>query len=116
MRTEGRLTMNGKRLTFLIWMVMTWTVVLRGQTTNWYRQLPTVDVHSVAVDAGGIYVVGSGTVAGQNQSGYNDAVIRKYDSSGNELWTREFGTPANDYGWAVTSDGTSVYVAGSTYG
>jgi hypothetical protein len=38
----------------------------------------------------------------------NRAGLRKYDALGNELWTREFITPA--YISAVAADASGVYV------
>lgn len=41
--------------------------------------------------------------------------MRKYDSSGTELWTRQFGTPEEDHALAVEVDSQfGVYVAGRT--
>jgi hypothetical protein len=34
----------------------------------------------------------------------NDAFLRKYDNDGVHLWTREFGTELDDYGWSVATD------------
>jgi hypothetical protein len=74
----------------------------------------------VAIDRGGnAYVVGGTRAAlpGQTTAGDYDAFIRKYDPTGNELWTRQFGTEAEDYALAVTLDtaGNPV-VAGETGG
>src|SRR5262249_18672405 len=44
------------------------------------------------------------------------AFLRKYDSAGNELWTREFGTSTFDQAFVITLDATGVYVAGYTDG
>jgi hypothetical protein len=74
----------------------------------------------VAVDAGGdAYVVGGTRAAlpGQTTAGDYDAFLRKYDPAGNEVWTRQFGTPAEDYALAVTLDGAgNPVVAGETGG
>ena len=74
----------------------------------------------VALDGGGnAYVVGGTRAAlpGQTTAGDYDAFIRKYDPAGNELWTRQFGTAAEDYALAATLDpaGNAV-VAGETGG
>jgi hypothetical protein len=72
----------------------------------------------VAADAAGnVYVTGStdGSLAGSR--GASDAFIRKYNSSGKLLWTRQFGTEQDDYADAVGVDGSgNVYVVGSTFG
>src|SRR5438874_1040514 len=51
----------------------------------------------VAADASGIYVTGEtgGTFPGEVTAGGGDGYVRKYDGSGNVLWTHEFGTDAN---------------------
>jgi hypothetical protein len=74
--------------------------------------------NAVTADATGVYVAGQtwGTLPGQTTSGLADVFIRKYDPSGNELWTRQFGSSNLDYGNGVAADGTAVYVAGRTYG
>ena len=76
--------------------------------------------YGIAVDsAGNAYVVGTtnGTLPGQATTGIPDSYVRKYDSSGNVTWTRQFGTNASDEakGIAVGSDG-SVYAAGHVWG
>ena len=90
----------------------------------WTRQFgsSTEDVaQGVAVDdSGNVYVVGwtSGTLPGQTSSGGIDAFVRKYDGSGDEIWTRQFGTSTSDLasgGVAVDGSG-NVYVAGYTLG
>jgi len=87
----------------------------------WVRSLGTqARVNGVTVNlSGGVYVVGltSGALPGQVSAGGGDAFVRKYDFNGNEVWTRQFGTSANDGGRAITftSDG-DVYVAGETSG
>ena len=72
----------------------------------------------IATDQTGVYVVGwtDGTLAGQTSAGSTDAFIRKYSPDGNVLWTRQFGTTAQDYAQAVATDGTGVYVVGRTQG
>lgn len=75
---------------------------------------------SIAVDgAGNAYVAGntSGVFAGQTSSGGKDAYIVKYDSLGNAVWTRQFGTTNNDYAYSIAVDSVgNSYVAGATSG
>ena len=97
----------------------------------WTRQFGTQSqdvATSVKVDgAGNLYVVGftRGAIAGQ--TGLvdidDDAYLRKYDGDGNELWTRQFGTPrqpgaqGEDQASDVAVDGAgNVYVVGFTFG
>jgi uncharacterized protein (TIGR03437 family) len=68
---------------------------------------------AVAVDAEGVYMTGytAGTLPGQKASGTGrDIFVRKYDLSGNEMWTSQFG------GGGATSiavNSTGVYVTGN---
>jgi len=89
----------------------------------WSRQFGSVPVQQdegtgAATDQTGVYIVGwtLGTLPGQTSAGDTDAFIRKYDFNGNVLWTRQFGSSAQDYAWAVAVDGTGVYVVGETQG
>jgi len=83
---------------------------------------PAEDVASgIAVDASGVYVAGStdGLLPGQTSSGASqmDAFVRKYDTDGNELWTRQFGTGFAESAVAISMDASGgVYVAGNTNG
>jgi uncharacterized delta-60 repeat protein len=66
-------------------------------------------------DSGNVYVTGVSTA----QNGLGDCVTIKYDTDGNEQWTKVYDGPANgtDYGNAITVDGSgNVYVAGSSEG
>jgi hypothetical protein len=78
-------------------------------------------VNGIAVDASGVYVAGStdGLLPGQTSSGASqlDAFVRKYDTDGNELWTRQFGTGFAESAVAIAMDASGgVYVAGNTNG
>ena len=90
-------------------------------TELWTRQFgtgATEHVSGVSADASGVYVVGrtDGSLPGQSAAGGSDAFIRKYDTSGSELWTRQFGTASNDEAFSVSVDASGVYVAGETRG
>jgi uncharacterized delta-60 repeat protein len=71
---------------------------------------------ALAVDgSGNVYVTGISTA----QNGLGDCVTIKYDTDGNEQWTKVYDGPANgtDYGNSVTVDGSgNVYVTGSSEG
>jgi hypothetical protein len=73
-----------------------------GQSTVWSRQFGTSlfdRAWGVATDgAGHVYVVGvtSDALPGQSHSGGEDAFVRKHNSAGTELWTRQFSTSGRD--------------------
>ena len=70
-------------------------------------------------DQGNLYVVGRvyAHLPDQSNEGLNDAFLRKYDSDGTEIWTRQFGTEERDSARSVVVDGGgSVYVVGETKG
>lgn len=89
----------------------------------WLRQIGTTSsdsANSIAVDTNGnSYVTGDtwGDLAGSGNIGYGDAFIAKYDTSGNLLWIRQFGTSSTEYGYGVAVDtGGNSYVVGRTSG
>jgi hypothetical protein len=93
----------------------------RTGTHLWTRQFGTSsdeDGGSIAADASGIIVVGTtwGTLAGSSPTGDADPIVRKYDRSGNVLWTKQFGTVEADTADAVAIDGAGFTVAGGTDG
>ena len=87
----------------------------------WSRQFGSTEQDhgtGVTVDLTGVYVVGwtQGALPGQSFLGDYDAFIRKYDVNGNVLWTRQFGTAAQEQAFGVATDGTGIYVVGYTQG
>lgn len=94
----------------------------------WKRQIASDGLHlpgllddqptSIATDGlGNVYVGGvtRGTLSGQTSAGSFDSFVRKYDSEGNEIWTRQFGTSQPDNVLSVAVDGINrVYLAGLT--
>jgi len=87
----------------------------------WTRQFGTTAddaAYDLAADGTGIYLTGytSGTLPGQVSAGGQDAFVRKYDSDGDLLWTRQFGTTADDSGWGIAAGLSGVYVDGYTDG
>jgi hypothetical protein len=86
----------------------------------WTRQFGTNgldQMYDILVVNGSIYVAGivGTTLSGQVSSGGSDAFIRKYDSSGTELWTRQFGTLATDIVYKLAQDNAgNIYTAGYT--
>lgn len=90
---------------------------------QWTRQFGTEyrdEPSDVAVDEqGNAYVAGIARIAlpGQEKIGNEDAYVRKYDTGGSEVWTRQFGTKGTDLMSAVTVGGDgSVYAVGPSSG
>lgn len=97
-----------------------------AQTLQWARQFasPSAAAFSVAADSSGVYIAGItyNALPGQTKispSGSQpDGYVRKYDPSGNELWTQEFAVLGKS-GLSVNGiavDSTGVYVAAKTGG
>src|SRR6185295_16548454 len=59
------------------------------------------------------YVAGlaAGTLPGQCRAGGGDAFVAQFDTTGKQLWARQFGTYRNDSTRGVTADAAGVYVA-----
>ena len=53
--------------------------------------------------------------AGPGQCG-GPGLVSKYNPAGNLLWTRQFGTAADDISWGITANSGAVYLVGSTFG
>ena len=94
---------------------------LLAQRVDWTRQFGSnfspYDVASAIVsDNTGIYVAGStlfGLPGQTGPSGGLDSFIRKYDSSGNVLWTRQFGMAGDDSPVSIAAHDGTVYVVGA---
>jgi hypothetical protein len=76
-------------------------------------------VNALSADKdGNVYITGftNGALEGANLGSY-DAFIRKLDTTGATLWTKQFGTSATDYANNLTTDDVgNVYIAGSSTG
>jgi hypothetical protein len=91
--------------------------------TQWMHQFGSTasfdDGGSVAADGlNGVFVAGgtSGNLEGASAGGF-DAFVRKYDSAGNTLWTRQFGTDQGDFARDVAADSLgNAYLVGQTDG
>lgn len=91
---------------------------------EWTRQIGTSGfdaVRAIGADETGVYALGpvGGALPGQTYAGgANDVFLRKYDLAGNEVWTRQFGTPGLDFPSAgqVGIDEADVYITGFTDG
>ena len=95
--------------------------------TSWMRQFGSNgsdQAVGVRFDAdGNVIVVGgvSGALSGQTHLGNTDAFVRKYDSTGALLWTRQFGSDGRDIATevAVSANGgilVTGFVAGALPG
>ena len=86
----------------------------------WTRQFgtPGIDeILAIAADESGIYVAGDTQGVLRADSGATaapHAFVRKYDTAGNELWTREFGSGRREEVLAVAAAAGGVYAAGDT--
>jgi hypothetical protein len=94
-----------------------------AEPTEWTRQFGSSGwdvVHELSADANrGIYVAGTVglDLPGQTSAGEEDALVAKYDRSGELEWALQFGTAVDDYGQTSAVDaGGSVFVAGGTWG
>ena len=90
-------------------------------TVQWTQQFGTSGSdwgHAIAVDVGGVYVTGitNGVFPGESGSGSYDVFVGKLDLSGNLQWTEQFGSSQFDRASAIATDGSGLYIAGSTNG
>jgi PKD repeat protein len=113
--------LQGERITDDAFQVVSDSI--SGPALHWADQFGTrLDNagRGIAVDqSGNVYIVGftSSALSDQSYFGSNDAFLRKYDKSGIEQWTRQFGSSANDYAWDVAIDPWgNVVVIGETFG
>jgi Beta-propeller repeat len=64
-----------------------------------------------------VYVAGMTGGALGTQAGANDGFLARFDSGGNRLWLRQFGTAAGEEVWGLTADSAgNAYVAGYSAG
>jgi Bacterial Ig-like domain (group 3)/PKD domain/SdrD B-like domain len=101
-----------------------------GGTVLWTRQFssnrrtgpivpsPEDSATGVVVEGSDVYISGStfGIFAGQSTLGGQDAFVRRYDSTGNPVWTRQFGTASNETATGIAAGSSGLYVSGSTTG
>jgi hypothetical protein len=88
----------------------------------WIRQLGTKGLdaaRTVSSDgSGGMYVGGwtERSLGGPNAGSY-DAWLARYDSAGNQVWIRQFGTSSGDQAYSSAPDGSGgIFIGGLTYG
>ncbi len=90
---------------------------------QWIRQwgTPVGDYGTaVAVDGNGQILVAGytyGSMDGNFNAGAVDVFLVKWASDGTKIWTRQWGTSGNDYGYDVAVDSANAaYVTGNTFG
>ena len=93
--------------------------ILFAQTLEWIDQFEILggsEALGVTADSTGVYIASylAGSLPGQISSGARDAFIRKYDTTGNAIWTRQFGTVGNDTPYALAAYSSGIYVVGIT--
>ncbi len=95
----------------------------KNSNLAWTKRLGTSSnefSHSVSTDyAGNTYITGStkGNLEGNVNNGRYDAFLAKYDKNGNIAWTKQLGTPSDDFSTAVsTDDAGNSYITGYTFG
>jgi hypothetical protein len=92
-----------------------------ASTIEWITFDPNTHTQYHAVSSsnrGGVYVAGytSSTLSGSPVISEN-AFLKRFDSDGNTIWTRQIGTPETDSAYGVAADGFgNIYLAGDTYG
>ena len=71
---------------------------------------------STATDStSNLYIAGSKSGGGLFST--SDLMLTKYRANGNEIWTRNYGTPDDDQSSSVTTDTAgNIYLTGKTYG
>jgi hypothetical protein len=91
-------------------------------TLEWVRQLGTLSHDStlgVSTDGlGNAYITGeTGGSLAAPFAGNADGYLIKYDSLGNVVWARQWGTPSVESGYNVSADRLgNVFVAGTSHG
>src|SRR3989344_1115721 len=89
-----------------------WTRLLGGYSYD--RAVGSIGVDS----SGNVYIAGwtREALSGQIASGSDDAFIAKYDSSGQLLWIKQWGSSGNDNAFSLAIKGSNIYVVGQTNG
>ncbi len=88
----------------------------------WIRQIGATAASTESAravdDDGNTFIVGTtdGALSGETNAGGVDGWVRKYDRTGNLLYSEQFGTSSDDIVTGVTMDSTGVYVVGYTNG
>ena len=75
-------------------------------------------LNHVLDEKGNLFVAGKSTgIIDTKNYGKNDGFLTKIDSSGNVLWSKQFGTPEEeDILWCAIDKSSNIYITGSTTG
>ncbi|MBN2722434.1 MAG: SBBP repeat-containing protein [Deltaproteobacteria bacterium] len=98
------------------------TKILPDGTIGWSRQWGTAEediAYAVITDnSGNIYVSGHtfGSFPTFSNLGYEDIYLTKFDSTGNRLWTKQWGTTSEDYSHGIILDSTGNPIISSYTG
>lgn len=113
----------GKRAIIAILTLIMATGISKSQTNFiWGKQFGSEKddyVLNQVIDANGnLYVAGKTTgIIDTKNFGKNDGFLTKIDSSGNIIWSRQFGTPEEeDEQWCAIDKSGNVYITGTTTG
>lgn len=87
----------------------------------WTRQFGTTgfdDASDITLHTTGAYVAGgtTGAFPGHSNTGEIDGFVRKYDTAGQDVWTRQFGSIGIDYASGASGHASGIYVAGIAEG
>jgi hypothetical protein len=100
----------------------------RDGTVQWYKEIATPPHPSlgprndptvkIAVTEEAVYVAGhtQGSFPGFTNAGGLDSFVARFTLDGDLEWVTQFGTPGDDFAWAVGVTGSTVFVAGHTNG
>ncbi|MFC1509701.1 NosD domain-containing protein, partial [Candidatus Omnitrophota bacterium] len=88
---------------------------------EWTRQFGSPENEnsvSIAVNQTGVYVAGStlGAFPDYTNSGGRDIFVRKYNTFGFEIWTKQFGSTGSDWPSGLAAVPSALYMAGYTNG
>jgi len=87
----------------------------------WTRQFGTVEydhARAISVHDAGVYVAGwtLGSIPRQASHGMHDALIARFSTAGEPIWTHQFGSSNLDDPFGICVDSSGIYVAGLTGG
>jgi len=93
-----------------------WKKNFGGNGEDYYRSVATVSDGIVAVGYSYAPSFGNGDWAGVMGKGMSDAIIVKYDNSGNVVWKKNFGGSGNDRYYSVTTVSDGLIAVGYSIG